>query len=99
MTPEQRKARADRFRLWLEQDGLGETLDGLKAAYVGRIAELDQTDRDFASRARILASAAKVVDVVRDHLVAAMAEGVVAADEIRRMERMSSLSAEARRWI
>lgn len=99
MTPEQRHARAERFRLWMEQDGLSDVLADLKAAYIGRIAQLDQTDKTFPNAARILASAAKVVDVVRGHIETVIADGALAREEIRRTERMKSLSAEERRWI
>ena len=99
MTPEQRRAKAERFRLWMEQDGLAEALDGLKAEYIGRIAQLDQTAKDFPSAARILASAAKIVDVVRGHIEATVADGAVASAEIARITKLKGLSAEARRWL
>lgn len=99
MTPEQRRARADRFRLWMEQDGLAEVLDSLKAEYIGRIAQLDQTSPSFPQAARILASASKVVDVVRGQIEQTIADGAVAKDEISRMERSRNLSAEQRRWL
>lgn len=99
MTPEMRRAKAERFRLWMEQDGLEDALNGLKAEYIGRIAQLDQTAKDFPNAARILASAAKIVDVVRGHIEATIADGAVASAEIQRMEKMKELSAEQRRWL
>jgi hypothetical protein len=98
-TPEMRRARAERFRLWMQQDGLEAVLDGLRAQYIGRIAQLDQTDKSFPNAARILASAAKVVDVVRGHIEATIADGQVAAAEIDRTTKLKSLSAEQRRWL
>lgn len=99
MTPEMRRAKAERFRLWMQQDGLDAALDALRAEYIDRIARLDQTAKDFPNAARILASAAKIVDVVRGHIEATIADGSVAAAEIERMTKMKGLSAEQRRWL
>lgn len=99
MTPELRRAKAERFRLWMEMDGLADALTGLKGEYIARIAQLDQTSKDFPNAARILASAAKIVDVVRGHIEATVADGEVAKHEIDMITKRKGLSAEERRWL
>lgn len=99
MTPEQAKARAQRFALWMEQDGLKAAIDGIAQAYIARIAKLDPTDSEFAAKAKVLSIAAKVVEQVEGHIKAAIAEGAVAEAEIDRLQKLAKLTKEQRRWL
>ena len=99
MTPDQRRARAERFRLWWEQDGMGAAVGELAAAYIARMAGLDATDKDFADKAKVLSIAAKVVKQVEAQVKAVVADGTLAADEIARLERMKELRPSAKRWL
>lgn len=99
MTPEQRRARADRFRLWWQQDGMAAAVEGIAAAYIARISGLDPTDRDFADKAKVLCIAAKVVKQVESQIIAVMADGAMAADEVARLERMKELRPGKKRWL
>lgn len=99
MTPEQAKARAQRFAQWMEQDGLKDAIDGIAQAYIARIAKLDPTDSEFATKAKVLSIAAKVVEQVESHIKSAIADGAVAAQELDRLEKLSKLTKEQRRWL
>lgn len=99
MTPDERRARAQRFEAWMERDGLGEGLAEIRSAYITRIAALDPTDSDFANKAKVLTIAARVVDQVAAQIQAVIGDGAVAIEQIARMERDKALSPERKRWI
>ena len=99
MTPQERRARAERFSLWMERDGLAAAIAEIRAAYIERIVTLNPADKGFADAARVLSIAAKVVDQVSAHIQAAVADGSVAAADIDRMARDKALSPERKRWL
>ena len=99
MTPEQRRARAERFRLWWEQDGMGEAVGELAAAYIARMASLEPQDREFADKAKVLSIAARVVKQVEAQIMAVVTDGKMAAAEITRLERIKELRPSAKRWL
>lgn len=99
MTPEERRARAERFRLWWEQDGMADAVQEVATAYLERMAALEPHEPGFEGKARVLAIGARVVKQVEAQIMAVLLDGALAAKEIERMERDKAFTPQKRRWI
>ena len=80
-------ALGERYRQWLEDDGLGEVFDELRSQYLDRAAKHSTRRPEKAVR---LLQAADIVDMVRSHIDLMMTGGLVAKSEIKEIVKLQT---------
>ena len=103
MTPEQRAARAERWRQFYEEDGgIGEMLARLTAEMTGAAIEGVDGARTQEQERRALANAAhglRVVSSLNDAIKRIIADGKVAEHSVAVANRLAQLPERKRRWL
>lgn len=78
----QASKRADEARALLESPLLKQSFEKLKQGYLDQLLDTDVTQSSFRDKCWM---AARVVDVVRDHLIAVVNDGAVAKSDLNKL--------------
>jgi len=78
----QASKRADDARALLESPLLKQSFENLKKTYLDQLLNTDVTQSSFRDKCWM---AARVVDVVRDHLIAVVNDGAVAKSDLNKL--------------
>lgn len=93
--------RANRWKLAYEEEGgLGDILDSIRQAYFKRAGGLDGlTIEQHAAALHKLATAARIVDMVDDHIRAIIDTGKIEEANARFVERVADIPERKRKWL
>lgn len=83
----ERAARGERYRQWLEDEGLGKVFDDLRSQYLERASFFSIKKPERAVR---LLQAADIVNMVKAHVEFTIKDGQIEKSEIKRIEEFQS---------
>lgn len=82
--PAEAKAKAERYQMWAEQDGLNDAIESIKQAYIKGF--INSAPEDHQGRENVYV-ACRIIDRLQGHITSVIGGGKVAAKELERIEK------------
>lgn len=83
-SPGEAKAKAERYKMWAENDGLNDALNAIKQAYLNGFMNSDPSDVQGRENVYV---ACRVIDRLQSHIINVIGNGKVAEKELARIEK------------
>jgi len=84
MTPQEAKAKAERYQMWVEEDGLKEAIASIKQAYINGFVNSEITDTQGRENVYI---ALKIVDKIEGYIQNVIGGGKIAQKTLDQIEK------------
>ena len=84
MTPQEAKAKAERYQRWAEEDGLKDAISSIKQAYINGFVNSAVTDTQGRENVYI---ALKIIDRIEGHIQNVIGGGKIAERELALIEK------------